>query len=66
MSAPWEDFLMMVAQMRECQKAYFRVRAPSSLGAAKKCEAAVDAFIKEKRAEWARDIQQELPMGGKQ
>jgi len=64
--ASWKDFFIAVEQMRECQKAYFRIRAPSSLGAAKKCEAAVDAFIVEKRAEWARDIQQELPMGGKQ
>jgi len=68
MSMSWEGFLAFltaVDQMRECQKAYFRTRSPSSLAAAKKCERAVDAIIKQARAEKAREIQTEL-FGGEQ
>jgi len=61
----WKEFFAAVEQMRECQKAYFRTKSISALCIAKKCEAAVDACIEEKRAEWAREKQPEL-MGGEQ
>jgi hypothetical protein len=60
MIASWKDFFIAVEQMRECQKEYFRTKGPGALRAAKKCEAAVDVCIKEKRAEWARQNQPEL------
>ena len=60
MIASWKDFFIAVEQMRECQKAYFHTKAHSALLAAKKCEVAVDDVIKEKRAEWTREIQPEL------
>ena len=60
MISSWKEFFIAVEQMRECQKAYFRTKSPLSLLAAKKCESAVDAAIKEKRSEWARKIQPEL------
>jgi len=60
MIASWKEFFIAVEQMRECQKAYFRTKAPSALLASKKCESAVDAAINQKRAEWARQIQPEL------
>ena len=53
----WKKFFAAVEQMRECQKEYFRTKRPSALAASKKCEAAVDAVIKERRAAWG---QQEL------
>lgn len=56
----WKDFLIALEQMRECQKAYFKEKSPSSLMAAKLCEKQVDACINEKRAEWARQLQPEL------
>ena len=60
MSTSLDDFLLLVAQMRELQKRYFRTRSPSALKAAKNCEAAVDALIENKRAEWALEKQPEL------
>jgi hypothetical protein len=60
MIASWKDFFNAVEQMRQCQIAYFRTKAPSALLTAKKCEAAVDACIEEKRAEWARQKQPDL------
>ena len=54
MSTSLDDFLLLVAQMRVSQKKYFRTGSPSALKAAKNCEAVVDAFIENKRAEWAR------------
>ena len=60
MSTSLDDFLLLVAQMRVSQKKYFRTRSPSALKAAKNCEAVVDAFIENKRAEWAREKQPEL------
>jgi predicted GIY-YIG superfamily endonuclease len=65
MIASWKEFFIAVEQMRECQKEYFRTKGPLALMAAQKCEAAVDACIKEKRAEWARQKQPEL-IGGYQ
>jgi len=56
----WKEFFITVEQMRECQKEYFKRKSPSSLTASKKCEAAVDACIKEKRAEWAQQLQPKL------
>jgi hypothetical protein len=50
-------------QMRECQKEHSRTKGPAAYLAAKKCEAAVDVCIEEKRAEWARQKQPEL-LGG--
>jgi len=60
MSTSLDDFFLLVAQMRECQKRYFRTRSRSALKAAKLSEAVVDAFIENKRAEWARAKQPEL------
>jgi len=60
MISSWKEFFIAVEQMRECQKEYFRTRAPSALTASKMCETQVDAVIKEKRAEWARQLQPEL------
>ena len=60
MIASWKEFFVAVEQMRECLKSYFENRNPFALTAAKKCEAAVDSCIKEKRAEWARSNQPEL------
>ena len=60
MIASWKDFFTAVERMRQCQIEYFRTRGPGALLAAKKCEAAVDACIEEKRAEWARQKQPEL------
>jgi excinuclease UvrABC nuclease subunit len=60
MIASWKDFFVAVEQMRQCQKEYSRTNGPCARLAAKKCEAAVDACIEEKRAEWARQIQPEL------
>ena len=60
MIASWKEFFIAVEQMRECQKEYFRTKGHAAFFAARKCEAAVDASIKEKRAEWARQIQPEL------
>jgi hypothetical protein len=60
MIASWKDFFIAVEQMRECQKEYFRTRGPAALNASRKCEAAVDACIKKKRAEWAQQKQPEL------
>ena len=56
----WKSFFIAVEQMREIQKLYFRTRSPSAHSAAEKCEAVVDACIKEKRDEWARQLQPEL------
>jgi hypothetical protein len=60
MIASWKEFFTAVEQMRECQKAYARTKSPSAHNAAKRCEAAVDACIKEKRAGWAREKQPKL------
>ena len=60
MIASWKDFFIAVEQMRECQKVYFLSKSPSALHTAKKCEAEVDACIREKREEWARQAQPEL------
>ena len=60
MIASWKDFFIVEEQMRECQRDYFRTRSPAALAASKKCEAAVDACIEERRAEWARQKQPEL------
>jgi hypothetical protein len=62
MIASWKDFFIAVEQMRECQKKYFRTKSPAALAASKKCEAAVDACIGKKRAEWARQEQPELSL----
>jgi hypothetical protein len=40
------DFIELVAKMRELQKEYFRHRDPNILQASKKSELEVDAFIK--------------------
>ena len=60
MIASWKDFFVAVEQMRECQKEYSRTRGPAAHAASKKCEAAVDACIEERRAEWAQEKQPEL------
>jgi hypothetical protein len=60
MIASWKDFFIAVEQMRECQKVYFLSKNPSALAAAKKCEAAVDDCIAQKRTEWDRQAQPEL------
>jgi hypothetical protein len=60
MIASWKEFFIAVEQMRQCQIEYFRTKWPTALLAAKKCEAAVDACIKEKRAEWALQKQPKL------
>lgn len=60
MIASWKEFFVAVEQMRQCQIEYFRTKEPGALLAAKKCEAAVDACIAEKRSEWARQKQPEL------
>ena len=60
MIASWKDFFIAVEQMRECQKVYFRTKSHMALLASKKCEAAVDACIREKREEWARQAQPEF------
>ena len=56
----WKDFFIAVEQMRQCQQVYFLSKSHLALLAAKKCEAEVDACIKEKRDGWAREIQPEL------
>jgi len=56
----WKEFFVAVEQMRECQKEYFRRKTSASLMAAKMCEKQVDTCIKEKRAEWTRQLQPEL------
>ena len=60
MISSWKEFFTAVEQMREYQKEYFRTRSRSALLASKKYESAVDTAIKQKRAEWARQIQPEL------
>ena len=60
MIASWKEFFVAVEQMRECQKVYDQTKSPTALHTAKKCEAEVDACIKEKREEWARQKQPEL------
>jgi hypothetical protein len=60
MIASWKEFFIAVGQMRQCQIEYFRTKWPSALLSAKKYEAAVDACIEERRAEWARQKQPEL------
>jgi len=60
MISSWKEFFVAVEQMRECQKEYFKTKGPSALNAAKKCEAEVDAVIKQKRAEWERQAQPEI------
>jgi hypothetical protein len=65
MISSWKEFFAVVEKMRECQKEYAKTRALSARLIAKKCEDAVDACIKEKRAEWAREKQPEL-IGDKQ
>jgi hypothetical protein len=60
MIASWKDFFVAVEQMRQCQREYARTKNPSAHNASKRCEAAVDACIEEKRAGWAREKQPEL------
>ena len=60
MIASWKDFFTAVEQMRECQRVYFREKSFTALMAAKKCEEAVDACIKDKRARQERQLQPEL------
>jgi len=60
MIASWKEFFTAVEQMRECQKEYKRTQSLSAGYAAQKCESAVDAVIKQKRAEWAQQSQPEL------
>ena len=60
MISSWKEFFIAVEQMRECQKVYFQTKSVSALNLSKKCEAEVDAVIKEKRAEWARAKQPEI------
>jgi len=59
----WKEFFAAVEQMRKCQTEYFLTKSPHALIVAKKCEAAVDACIEQKRAEWAQEEQPELPIG---
>jgi hypothetical protein len=56
----WEDFFKAVEQMRNCQKEYYRTRSPAALNASKRYETAIDAFIKAKHTELARQKQPEL------
>jgi hypothetical protein len=60
MISSWKEFIAAVERMRECQKEYSRSNSRSARAAAERFEAAVDACIKEKRAEWARKSQPEL------
>ena len=60
MITSWNDFFIAVEQMRQCQKEYFRTKNYSALMASKRCEAAVDNFIKIKHAERVKQIQPEL------
>jgi hypothetical protein len=63
MIASWKDFFIAVEQMRQCQRKYALTKTLSNLNEAKECEAAVDACIEQKRAEWEkreRDRQPEL------
>jgi hypothetical protein len=60
MIASWKEFFIAVEQMRQCQREYSRTKAPGAFMAAKKCEAAVDACVEEKRSEWERKTQPEL------
>ena len=53
----WEEFLIAVKQMRDCQKEYSLTGGPISHNEAKRCEEKVDAFIRKKRAEWESQLQ---------
>jgi hypothetical protein len=64
MIASWKEFFIAVEQMRLCQKEYARGKDPGAYFAAKKCEAAVDACIAEKRSEWELRAQPELNYKG--
>ena len=64
MIASWKDFFIAVEQMRECQKEYSKTKGLSAGYAANRCEKVVDAAIKKKRDDWAREMQPEL-IGGK-
>jgi hypothetical protein len=56
----WEEFFYAVETMRTYQKAYFAVRAPSTLIKAKQYEALVDACITERKERAAAKKQAEL------
>ncbi|MCL2175003.1 MAG: hypothetical protein FWB73_03050 [Treponema sp.] len=56
----WDDFIEVVADLREVQKEYFKTRCPSILNKAKKLEREVDSCIKQKRSERAKKLQPEL------
>ena len=64
MPTTWKEFFIAVEQMRECQREYFRTKTMAAFAAAKTCESAVDDAIQQKRDEWARERQPELPEGG--
>ena len=63
MISSWREFFTAVEKMRTAQREYFRTRTPSSLNAAKRREAEVDACIEERRAERARQLQPKLMQG---
>jgi hypothetical protein len=58
--ASWKEFFDAVEQMRRRQKKYFLTKTLENLRDARACEAAVDACIEQKRAEWERRRQPEL------
>ena len=55
MSEKFTDFEELVKEMRALQKAYFRTRSPETLQAAKRLEREVDAFIKHRLEEIAKE-----------
>jgi hypothetical protein len=57
------EFFAAVERMRTSQKTYFLTKSPADLLAAKKCEAEIDACVKQKRETWAGQKQPEL-LGG--
>jgi hypothetical protein len=55
------EFFLAVEKMRQCQKKYFLTKTLSGLNDAKACEAAVDACVEKKRAEWDRREREKQP-----